>query len=504
MTNSPLALRDSTESRWAFFWLAALAPVVLLVHGYHPFADDAGLYVTGVRKLLDPALYRPDAAFVLAMTHLSVFAHLLAEVIRLTHLPLTWVLLLAHLLSIYLFLLAAWVVARALFAREAERWFAVLFAAACFTLPAAGTALVVMDPYVTARSFSTPLGLFAVAAVLRRRWGWAALLLVLTALMHPLMAVYAAAFVTLYALVDMGYTRGAVLLGAAGVAGVGLLWLATRGASVSPAYAQAIHSDVRTFLFPAQWTWYEDLGLVVPLMLFALGSYRAGRESRVGTVCMACVVLGVSAIVAAFLFVHASGPFLVARLQILRSFHVLYALGVLLAGGWLGEVLWRAKKTRWVLVALLVAVAGGLFAAQRATFPDSAHVEWPWAQPRNPWARAFVWIRGNTPADAVFAANPRLAFLDGVDAQGFRATAERSILANDKDQGVVAVMEPSLTAEWATQRNAQIRVDAMTDAERERRLRPFGVTWLLLRADSVTGFECPYRNGVAKVCVFGK
>lgn len=504
MTNNPPALRDSTESRWAFFWLAALTPVALLVHGYHPFADDAGLYVAGVRKLLDPALYRPDAAFVLAMTHLSAFAHLLAVMVRVTHLPLTWVLLLAHLASIYLFLLAGWLVARAVFAREAERWFAVLFATACFTLPAAGTALVVMDPYVTARSFSTPLGLFAVAAVLRRRWGWAAVFLVLTASMHPLMAIYAAALVALYVLADTGHTRAAILLGSAGVAGVGVLWLATRGASVSTAYAQAIHSDVRTFLFPAQWRWYENLGLIVPVLLFALGSYRAEQEGRVRKVCIACVVLGVSAMAAAFLFVHASGPFLVARLQLLRSFHILYALGVLLLGGWLGGVLWRAKKARWVLVVLLAAAAGGLFAAQRATFPDSAHIEWPWAQPRNPWARAYVWIRDNTPADAVFAANPRLAFLDGVDAQGFRATAERSILADDKDQGVATVIDASLANEWAVERDAQVGVDTMTDAERERRLRPFGVTWLLLRADSVTGFDCPYRNAAAKVCVLEK
>jgi hypothetical protein len=32
------------------------------------------------------------------------------------------------------------------------------------------------------------------------------------------------------------------------------------------------------------------------------------------------------------------------------------------------------------------------------------------------------------------------------------------------------------------------------------RLRPFGVSWLVLRGEAVTGFECPYRNEAVKVC----
>src|SRR5246127_113777 len=162
--------RETTSPRTPVFRLAGLTLAVLFVHGYHPFADDAGIYVAGIRKLANPALYRVDAPFVLANTHLSLFAHLLSVLIRITHLPLSVLLLVTHLASIYLFLLAVWTVACLLFTQVAERWFALGFAAACFTLPVAGTALVLMDPYVTSRSFSTPLGLFALAAVLEGRW----------------------------------------------------------------------------------------------------------------------------------------------------------------------------------------------------------------------------------------------------------------------------------------------------------------------------------------------
>lgn len=493
------ASRQGTFSRSTLLRLCALTPAVLLIHGFHPFSDDAAIYVAGVRKLLDPSLFRPDAAFVLANTRLSLFAHAIAEVVRLTHLPLTAVLLAAHLVSIFLFLLGCWCVASRVFTRLTERWTAVLMGAACFTLPAAGTALVLMDPYVTARSLSTPLALFALAAALDRRWGRAALLLLLTGLVHPLMVLYAAALVLLYAAADIGSARWAAVVGALGVVAVGGAWLVLRHAPVSHAYYEAMHSNARTFLYLSEWRWYEDVGLVAPLALFGWAFARSEAASRARRLCLACMVLGVSSAVATLLFVHIAGPFLLVRLQMLRAFHVLYVIGVVLAGGWLGGVLGHGR-TRWVLAALLIAVAGGLFAAQRANYPFSAHIEWPGAKPRNPWAKAYVWVRENAPANAVFAADPALIFRSGVDMQGFRAAAERSMLANDKDQGVAAAVDPSLAGLWSVQRDAQRGVETMTDAEREQRLWPLGATWLLLSASSATNFPCPYKNAAAKVC----
>lgn len=497
---SSTSAHEAALHRSTLLRLAGLTPAVLLIHGYHPFADDAAIYVAGIRKLLHPGLYQVDAPFVSANTHLSLFAHLLAGVVRLTHLPLSVVLLATHLASIYLFLLGSWMVASRLFTRRAQQWFAVAVAAACFTMPAAATALAIMDPYVTARSFSTPLGLLALAAVLDRRWGLAALWIVLAGLMHPLMAVYAAALVVLYAVVDVRSQRAAALLGLCGIAGVGVVWLVTRNLPVDPAYVTAIHSSTRSFLYPAQWKWYEDAGLVAPLALLLLAVRRSNCCGRVRRLCLACIVLGASSMVAAFLFVHATGPYLLVRIQLLRAFHSIYLAGLLLLGGWIGGTLACCPRKCWLAFALLAAAAGGLFAAQRSTYPDSAHIEWPGEQPRNPWAQAYLWIRRNTPQNAVFAADPDLMFRNGVDEQGFRATAERSLLADNKDQGVAAVMDPSIAPAWKAQRNAQLGINSMTDAERRQRLRPFGVTWLLLRADSTTGFPCPYRNPAAKVC----
>lgn len=499
----PRIRRQKRFSRSTFFRLAALTPTVLVIHGYHPFADDAGIYIAGIRKLLNPALYRLDAPFVVANTRLSIFAHVLAEFVRFTHLPLTIVLLAAYLVSIFLFLLGSWLVASRLFSSSLQQWFAVLLAGACFTLPVAGTALVLMDPYVTARSFSTPLGLFAVAAVLERRWRLAALFLVFTILMHPLMGLYTTAFVILYAVADSEHPSTAILLGGAGIAVVGFVAAATRHLPISRAYYEAIHTHLRTFLFPWSWTWYEDMGLILPMALLVVAMIRSDHRSRVYKLCYTCVVLGLSATIASFLFVHASGPYFVARIQILRSFHIVYLIGVLLLGGWLGATLTSRPSARWVAAALPAIAALGLFAAQRATYPLCAHIELPGMSPCNPWAREDNWIRNNTSLNAVFAANPDLVSLPVVDAHGFRAATERSILADNKDEGVAAIVDPSTAAEWAAQSNAEAGIDNMPDAERIRRLKPFGVTWLLLPADSATRFACPYRNNLTKVCALG-
>ncbi len=487
--------RTVAASRGSLIWLAVLTPAVFALHGYHPYADDAGIYTAGIRKLADPALYKPDGAFVLAHTQLSVFAHLLALVVRLAHMPLGLLLLITHLASIYLFLFACWSLARRIFSSPAGCWCAVAAASVCFTLPIAGTALALMDPYVTARSFSTPLGLLALAAAIDRAWTRTILLLAAAALLHPLMTFYAAVFLFLFVLIDLGRPRAAIAASLFAIVAVGAIYAITLHAPVSPAYRQAVLS--RDYLYPAQWSWIDLVGLFAPIALFALATWRLTISHLAGRLCAAATLLGAATTFSALLFVRDSGPYLLVRIQMLRSLHALYALGVLLAAGFLGALLF--EHSPWQAFTLLAAVATGMWFAQKAAYPLSAHIELPDAAALNPWQQAFLWIRANTPRDAVFAANPRLVFLEGEDAQGFRAISERSLLGDDKDEGVVVVF-PALAEEWAAQRNAQLDLDRLTDAERLARLHPFGVTWLLLSSRSATHLPCPYRNAVAQVC----
>lgn len=477
-------------------WLLLLTAAVFWGDGFHPFAGDAGIYVAGVRHGLDPSLYSVNAAFVTAFSRFSIFSWAMAEAVRLTHVPLEWVLLAAHVLSIFLFLAASRAVAKRLFDEERARWCAVALVAACFTLPVAGTALPLMDPYVTARSFSTPLCLLAVAACLDGAWARTAIWLGLAAAVHPLMAAYAIAFVTLYGAVRARRLRLALALCAMGIAACGAAFVWAHGMPVSPAYREAVDLAPRSFLFLSRWRWYELLGLAMPLALFGIAAWKLGVASRRGAVCMACVLLGSSGVVVAACFVPARGPYLLAPLQVLRSFHLIYALGVILCGGVLAALM---KRSRMAGIALAALVFAGMVAGQETAWPGCRHVEWPGARPTNEYKQAFLWIRENTPRDAVFAFDPRLVYLPDEDEQGFRAIAERDQLADDKDAGVVAEV-PGLAERWAEQRNAELRVDEMTDAERVTILAPLGATWVLLPPDAATSFPCPYRNGVAMVC----
>jgi hypothetical protein len=473
-----------------------LTPAVLFIHGFHPFAGDAGIYVAGIRHLLDPALYPVNAAFVTAFTQQSIFAHTLAFGVRLTHILLPWILLVAHLLSIALFLAAARALAARVFLSEAARTCAVLLAAAAFTLPVAGTALPLMDPYVTARSFSTPLALFAVGACLGRRWLSMAAFLLAASLLHPLMGGYATALVILLTLILCGRPRTAAALCLTTFLAAAAAVHYARSAPWPSAYSEAVSLPQRSFLFLARWQWYEILGLVLPLLLFALALRKCGRATPVGALCFACILQGLTAAFIAALLVPTAGPFLLVPLQVLRSFHILYSVGVVLCAAPLAAL---ATRSRVAAAAVVLVICAAMFAAQRASWPGSQSIEWPGRQPSNPYHQAFLWIRGNTPRDAIFAFNPQLVYETGEDEQGFRAIAERDHLADDKDAGVVAVV-PSLADRWAAQRNTENALDTMTDEQRRTALTSRGATWLLLPPTAQTNFPCPWLNSVAKVC----
>jgi hypothetical protein len=515
---------------WVISSIALLTPAVLLVHGYHPLADDGAVYVTGIQKLANPGLYQSDAAFALSPTHLSVFAHLLAPLLRWVQLP--GLLLACHLASIFLFLLGSWRVANQLFSTRQARWGAVLLAACCFTLPVAGTSLSIMDPYVTARSFSTPLGLFALAAVLEENWLWSVFWLALAALLHPLMAVYSAiAMLTvagsqrrLWRSLCVFYGLGWLLCAAIYFAPPpGLKPLIhmperfrgfenplprtevrgfhlsvppgsrdTHRADPTTAYSRAALS--RSYFFLSSWKWYEYPGLLIPLMLLGAVGTNKHAPWRTRALAIAATLMGSCALLVSLCFVHRSGSLLLARLQVLRGFQFVYLAGVFLAGGML------AKLRQRTITAACLLLAGGLFLGQRLTYPESNHVEWPGLTPRNRWQQAFLWIRSRTPDDAIFALDNDYIESPGEDAQGFRASAERSAVADWFKDGGIASNFPQAALPWWQGSKATEHLNSATDEQRLARLKPLGVTWIVLPAQASTGFPCPFINPRVRVC----
>ena len=501
-------------------WLAALSLVTLLLNGYHPLAEDGGLYVAGVQLTLNPSLFPHYTVFVSEHLHFSIFAPVLAFIVNLTHLSLAWVLLLTNLVSIWLTFYATHRILQRTIANETAQLAGLFLLAAFWSIPIAGTSLLLMDPYVTARSLSTPLSMLAIAYALDDRPThlpllWSALCLILAAAFHPLMAAYAFAFILVLRVTHLRqrYLVYAILAIAAIALAVTLQLLAP---SETPAIIAAEIS--RYYWFLSQWQWFELLGLVGPLAVLAALLLRYRKQSSpfnaaAATLCRASIALGCIATLVALLFAHeASRAHLVARMQPLRVYLLIYAIMTLLLGATLTQLALEARQrlhstfTRAALAAapavIILALSATMFYVQRQTFPASEHLELPWLaqQNPNPWVRAFLWCRDNTPPDALFALDTKYVNEDGEDAQTFRPIALRSALPDFSKDGGEAAITPSLAAQWQQGADAQVNLSTETDAIRDARLIPLSVTWMVLHASAPTAHPCPYNNGVIKVC----
>ncbi len=514
---------------------AGLTLFAVAVNGYHPYAEDGGLYVAGVKWLLNPALYPHGTEFVTEPMRLSLFAPAVAGVERLTHLGLPMVLLMLHLASVWATLFAAWMLAERCWRGREARAGALVLLACWLALPVAGTALLMMDPHVTARSFSTPCMVLALKGMLdfternetrARRWRglllWAGSI-ALAGVMHPLMAAYA-----LGATLILGYVRaprhdvriwGTAAMGAAALALAGCLQ-----AIAGPESAEYVRvAMTRTYWFLAEWRWYELVGLAAPLAILAAQAWMdppsrnrdpsasSGQvvghpdvEARRALAQMA-VAVGLTAVLVAVLFAReGAATHLVARMQPLRAFQIVYLVLALVLGAKLGERVLRRSAWRWA--ATMVVLGGTMLAAERGAFPNSNHLELPGTVTHNQWAQAFLWISGNTPTDALFALDVDYVNAAGENAQCFRAIAERSALPDYSKDGGEAAIAPELTAAWTVGQAAQRALSrrsgnaAEADAERIAALGPLGVSWVVMDANAATYLDCPYRNAAVQVC----
>jgi hypothetical protein len=492
--------------------LAALTLVVLLVHGFHPLAEDGGLYVAGVEWKLYPTLFPHFTEFVSEHIRFSVYATVLSAITRATHLPLLLVLLIAQISSITLMLAAGRALLQRITRNERAQLAGLGMLAALWTVPVAGTSLLLMDPYVTARSFSTPLSLWALALALDdwknnpRSFLNCTLLLGLAASFHPLMAGYALGLILVVRTLRHP-RRTSLLIASALLTFAAAAFLQTHAMADSSPVVLAAQS--RYYWFLSQWHWYELFGLLGPLMVQLALCYlnRDGIGSRGAALASATILYGCFAVAITAAFAHESyASHTIARLQPLRAFLMIYAVMLLLLGASLQQVFERLAPPRRFLrfAVALILLTGALcmFVAERSQFPASSHIELPWRlqQNPNPWVRAFLWCRDNTPQNALFALDANYITVPGEDAQTFRAIAQRSVLPDFSKDGGEAAITPRLADEWSAGSNAQLNLDQQTASQLREHLAPYSVDWVILRSDSPAALRCPYDNNLLRVC----
>ncbi len=475
-------LASSTFKDFAILLLLAVG--AFLVHGYHPGVEDAEIYLPGIEKMLHPELFPFNAQFFDSHAHLTLFPNLIAESARITHLPLDVVLLGWEAGSIFLLLLACWKLSGELFVSPRARWCGVALIAALLTLPIAGTALYILDQYANPRNLAAFAAIFAVTYTLKQKYFVASLWIIFAAAVHPLMAVFTFSFCVLLVWMRNPKAELAALLP------IGILF-----AHPSAAYREAAPH----YFYILNWQSYEWLGIVAPVaLLWWFGKIaRSKKLANLELVCRSLIVYDLVYFLGALIFTIPARFEGLARLQPLRSLHLLYILLFLICGGFLGEYVLQNRIWRWA--ALFVPLCLGMFVAQRELFSASPHIEWSLSSQKNNWAHAFVWARENTPTNAIFALDPQLMRIPGEDTHGFRAIAERSMLADaTKDAGAVS-MFPDLADEWHRQVQAASGWKHF-QLQDFKRLQEYGVNWIVLQQPGIQGLSCPYSNKEVLVC----
>ncbi len=477
-----------------YVFLSILTVGSLVVHGYHPAAEDGEIYLPGIKKILNPQLYPFGSEFFLNHARLTQFGNLVAASVQISHISFDVAIFLWYLAAIFLTLLACWEWSAECFDETEARWAGVGLVAALLTLPVAGTSLYISDQYLTPRSLSLFALLFATLNAWRGRYVRLAAWSIFAALVHPLMA----AFGVSLALLLIWIKHSAVMDSSKQEQAVAVMSNFSLIPVASQAYRDAVQT--RSYFFILRWEWYEWIGIFAPIALlwwFSKTS-RASSNRAFGILSRSLVIFGSLYFLAALVLTIPPPLQTLARLQPMRSLLLLYTFLMVLGGGLLGAHVLKKAVWRWVL--LFAPLCFGMWFAQLQLFPASPHIEWPGVPPANEWLKTFEWVRDNTPVDAVFAIDPKYMLKD--DQHGFRAIAERSRLADAvKDSGAVTMFpEPPFAEHWLEQVTDQGGWEKFQVADLQRLQQKYGISWVVLQQPGLSGLVCPYKNDTLMVC----
>ena len=502
--SSPIRSRENDWSAANLAGIALLTVAAFLVMGYHPGLEDDSFYLAAIKRNLNPALFPHDADFFRLQFQATIFDKLIALSVRVTHLPVAWTALLWQCAAIFLLLHGCWRIARRCFSQSSAHWAATAMVAALLTLPVSGTAITLADQYLHPRTLATAAILAAIVAVVDRRIWLAGLLLAIAFSIHAIMAAFGISFCAFLLWNLRSSSRHGTQLPAAAALLLPLGWIFE---PASDAWRQA--ASTRSFYHLANWQWYEWLGVFAPLVLlyFFLRLWRRRSQAEESTSALlpllkALLYYGVFQTVAGLAIMLPPSLERLRPFEPMRYLHLLYLIFFLVAGGLLGRHLLNRHFYRWLL--LFVPLSAGMFYAQRQMFPATEHIEWPGATSQNAWLQAFMWTRQNTPEDALFALDPHYVALPGEDYHGFRALAERSVLADyDKDAGMAARV-PRLAPRWLQEATAQSGWKNFQAADFQRLKNEFGVNWVIVAPSAFPGapavMTCPYSNRQLEVC----
>lgn len=486
--------------------LALLTAGAILVHGYHLGVEDQAIYLPGIIKGLHPVLFPIDSDLFLSQTRSTFLIQLVVTSVRLTGVTLETAVFVWHVIFVFLLLFAARRFACRCFTTPEARWGAVGLLAALLTMPVAGVSIFIVDEYLHPRTLATAAILFAIVAVLDRRLVRAVVWIALAALMHIQMAFYGA---LLCIFLGWKATAGEPAKASSGqskaqsaLAGT-MSWFPLKHFFEPGSEAWKEASRIHSQHYLLQWEWYEWLGAVAPLALFYwfVNLARKAGLSVAAFIAQRVAAFQIFIIVSALVLTLPPQFERLTPYQPMRGLHATTLIFVMLAGGLIGQLLLRRNVLRWLL--LFVPLCFSMFYVQRQIFPGGAHLELPGRASGNPWIQAFVWARDNTPQDAYFALDPTYLVRPDEDQHGFRAFAQRSMMADFyKDAGVVTLF-PSVAERWQKETRARANWNNFALADFVKLRDDYGVTWVVLEKPLKVPLSCPYQNERIAVCRIG-
>ncbi len=473
----------------------------IAVMGYHPGLEDDGVYLSAIKHNLNPALYPHDANFFRLQLQATFFGKWAAWFVRSTGISVAATALLFQFLTIALIIFACWLIARRLFPEARAQWAGIAMVSAMFTLPVAGTALYLVDQHLHPRGVATALILVAASRILAGKKWQAVPLLLLSFVLHPIMAAMGISFCFFLSLTMM--ERTPVWLerwrepgsGSLAAAFVPLGWVFEQP---TPDWYKAV--TLHPYLSLNRWAWYEWLGAWAPLVLFWLLWHFARKrgETLLARFALAVCLYGTFQLAAAVILLTVPAFVRITPMQPMRFLQLVYLFMVLIGGCLLGRYLLKASIWRWAV--FLVTINASMFIAQRMEFDSSEHLELPGQTSANPWLQAFAWIRQSTPTDAYFALDPMYMAAPHEDYHSFRALAERSQLADNMKDSAVVTQVPELAPAWKAQTDAQKGWAHFELADFERLKAQFGTDWVLVAYPQPAGLNCRWHNDLLSVC----
>ena len=494
---------------FAGFWPVPVFTVIaFLVMGYHPGAEDDGIYLAAVKADVTPGLFPHDWGFFALQMRTSVFDNWMAAFIHSTGISVAWAEFLWQAISVLLIVWACWTILCRLTPNRLERLGGIALFASMLTIPVAGTALYIADQYLHPRNPATGLILLAVSRILAGR-RWQAVPLLLGAfILHPLMGTLGVSFCFFLTLVFFEPLQVQIRSLRARLVAQTAADIATPVAALIPftwifdppsqLWLNAVGTRHSYWLY--HWTWYEWLGAIGPLILFwvALRLARKQGETTLARFLSAILVYGVFQQTFAMIVLGPRSLVGCTTLEPMRYLQLVYVFMTLIGGMYIARYLLKARVWRWALFLLLA--NGGMYFAQRQLFAENAHVELPGARTSNPWLQAFDWVRQNTPTDAYFALDPYYMNAPQENNHSFRALAERSVLADAVKDTAVITKVPELGPVWVRQTEAQRGWSNFQAADFERLKSGFGVNWVLVRYPQPDGLDCQWHNNLLAAC----